>query len=1115
MKYKAFISYKHGDCTKQANVLQRALKKYAKPLFAKPIKIFWDEEYIVPVVDLPVTIKRALDESEYLIYFASKKAAQSSWVQDEIKYWCESLQRKDRLIIVHIKDDIKLNLKYKKLDWEGTNALPKLLKNYVKSIPFYVDLRWAQKDEDFVLSNAEFKKIVRNITARLRNITPNEMDGEEVKIYRRNRRVRNSATLLLIILTILASGFAWYAIKKQEEAEIAKVNEENEKIRALKSEQRAIAQTKEAQKQKKEAVEQKKIAETRQKEIEKKKKELQIQLEETNHNLGLFFLSKAKSALQEKDFNKLRLYSMYALRNLKKNSSKEINTVHNYLLKRDYPLISSVFCPGNRHGCANYVCFSPDGRILASESDKHIKLWDIETGKELASFKAHSGNPKKAYSGAIAMVIFSPDGKKLASCGTFEDSTIKIWNLETKKQIMTLRNTKNKKNSYKDSVFCIDFSPDGKRLASGNFDKTIDLWSIETGEKIVTLTGHSKGVLMIAFSPNGELIASGSSDGLTKVWDIKKNREVLNLTGHSGEIHDVKFSPDGKILASASKDNTIKLWDIKKGKEISTLIGHSRAVIRIAFSPDGELLASGSMDCTIRLWDIATAKTWAVIHGHSEFVSGVCFSPDGKILASGSADETRKLWDIRNSEEFVGINEEFAPVQIEYSMDGRILAMGIGKNNTLRVRDIETGRDLATFKMPDDADNLRSLNFSPLGKIVVIGTENKTISLWHIDSGKLFLTIKGFLRNFRCFDISPDGKRLVSISTNYDDYAPRSSSFEEVSISPTGTYRYSYQKGEIQQGWGYSKKQKTNILNLWDTQTGKKVSSLKVVSNEIKYGKFSPDGNKIVTVSEVDSLVKLWNIKTWKEIYTFKGDLKEVKEICFSSNGKRLALAGDDIEVYNTENGKKIFTLDCGSNSIGSLSFSSEGKLPYSNIRLSSNGKILALGTAVNTIKLWNLGKSKKLVPFEKNDQGVLGITLFPDGKKLIANSGKDGILLMDLSFLYEPVPTKKQIEEESYRKYSLTLENLELVPIKRTKLRTLSEKKSIYSQWSKSHPFYWLNKAQKGDSKAMVSLGMLYERDNEFEKAIYWYKKSSDKGNSRGEKNLQLLKKWLNINKM
>ncbi|BAY94350.1 WD-40 repeat protein [Microchaete diplosiphon NIES-3275] len=152
----------------------------------------------------------------------------------------------------------------------------------------------------------------------------------------------------------------------------------------------------------------------------------------------------------------------------------------------------------------------------------------------------------------------------------------------------------NRLEGHSDYVRSVVFSPDGKTLASASLDKTIKLWNRDTGKEISTLTGHSDSVISVVFSPDGKTIASASGDKTIKLWNRDTGKEISTLTGHSNSVISVVFSPDGKTLASASLDKTIKLWNRDTGKEISTLTGHSDSVISVVFSPDGKTLASAS-----------------------------------------------------------------------------------------------------------------------------------------------------------------------------------------------------------------------------------------------------------------------------------------------------------------------------------------------------------------------------------------------------------------------------------------------------------------------------------------------------------------------------------------
>jgi hypothetical protein len=126
--------------------------------------------------------------------------------------------------------------------------------------------------------------------------------------------------------------------------------------------------------------------------------------------------------------------------------------------------------------------------------------------------------------------------------------------------------------------------------------------------KALTLKGHTGLVSSVAFSRDGKRLASGSYDKTVKVWDAATGQEILTLKGHTGYVKSVAFSPDGKRLASASDDQTVKVWDAATGQEPLILKGHTGGVYSVGFSPDGKRLASGNDDETVKVWDAATGQ---------------------------------------------------------------------------------------------------------------------------------------------------------------------------------------------------------------------------------------------------------------------------------------------------------------------------------------------------------------------------------------------------------------------------------------------------------------------------------------------------------------------------
>ncbi len=97
---------------------------------------------------------------------------------------------------------------------------------------------------------------------------------------------------------------------------------------------------------------------------------------------------------------------------------------------------------------------------------------------------------------------------------------------------------------------------------------------------------HSDGYLLaVAFSPGGKRLLTGSYDRTAKVWDAEKGQQLLALQGHTDRVSSVAWSPDGKRILTGSYDSTAKVWDAENGTEVLALKGHTGLVLSVSWSP--------------------------------------------------------------------------------------------------------------------------------------------------------------------------------------------------------------------------------------------------------------------------------------------------------------------------------------------------------------------------------------------------------------------------------------------------------------------------------------------------------------------------------------------------
>lgn len=181
------------------------------------------------------------------------------------------------------------------------------------------------------------------------------------------------------------------------------------------------------------------------------------------------------------------------------------------------------------------VTFSSDARQIATgDILGNIGVWSV---KDLRSSMMIRPVPDR-----VTALAFTPDGRILATASGWEGRVV-LWDLATGQPVRHLQTT--------DATTWIDFSPDGQRMAASSMaSNEVRIWETRTGHLQAILRGHVMGVLRVQFSPDGKSLATGAFDGKVKLWSLAALQEVLTLSAPEGAIfRSLCFAPDNGALA--------------------------------------------------------------------------------------------------------------------------------------------------------------------------------------------------------------------------------------------------------------------------------------------------------------------------------------------------------------------------------------------------------------------------------------------------------------------------------------------------------------------------------------------------------------------------------------
>lgn len=297
------------------------------------------------------------------------------------------------------------------------------------------------------------------------------------------------------------------------------------------------------------------------------------------------------------------------------------------------------------------VAFSQDGKQAAIGTEAgQVATFDSETGLPLEVLDAHTTPVRSLAFGAAGLLISGGD-----------DQAAKGWSLNAPWKLVGVLGPKKETpddlaNSLLVSrVLSLDFSPDGKLLASGGGDPSrsgeLVIWDLTSQTAIKNLeSAHSDTVFGLEFSRDGKQILSGAADKFVKIHEIATGKLVRSFEGHTNHVLDVTWRSNMKQVASAGADNAIKVWSVETGEQQRTIPGYAKQVTAIQYMGRGGNFVSCGGDKTVRFHTADNGSNFRNFAGSTDFMFAVAASETENIVAAAGQDGIVRVWNGTNGQ---------------------------------------------------------------------------------------------------------------------------------------------------------------------------------------------------------------------------------------------------------------------------------------------------------------------------------------------------------------------------------------------------------------------------------------------------------------------------------
>lgn len=776
-RYLAFISYRHADNAQQgrqwATWLHQAIETYEVPedlvgtlnqrgeeIPARIYPVFRDEQELPAYADLGSAIVNALDVSQMLVVLCSPRAAQSTYVADEIDYF-KRLGRSDAIMaaIIDGEPNVSWDQGKHQAGWtEQDECFPEpLLYEYDEegqrtqrhAEPIAADFRVLEEGRlvQGWTSPQAYRMHLQHATSLNKSTIT-----ERVAAY--------SEQLDLMVLKIVAGILAIplrVLTQRDKEYQLALERRRSRRLRQWLAGVALLAL----------------IAVIAGVAAFQQRREARQQRDQVLVSQSRFLMDQARQANDQGLFDTALLLGLYALPGQYGGQRPPVTDQHELrrAVARNQKLMQFP-----HDGVVNCVAYSPDGTLAVSGGeDGQAKVWSTQTGEQRDCFSHDKGVVDVAFSpdgqtlatvagGAIRLwsitdgtpvpfdsagyfttVNFSPDGHLLLSRSL--DEAV-VWSLDSGEVLYHL--------AHDNFVQQCRFSPDSRWVVTASFDQTAALWSMEDGSRRQVFH-HQAPVNCADFSPDSTRVVTGAHDLTAVIWSVDSG-EALHVLRHDNAVMAAQFYPDNQTVVTTGNEEGLFFWSSQTGQEMFHTgidMGFAR---QVALGRQGRYVAIRAAGSEVKLLSMAQALTMTLTHGGD--IRDLAFAPDETSLLTASEDGTAALWSLKSREHQFFWRHQAPVNQVVVSDDGRWLASA-SDDNTVRLSSLVTQGKQQVLPLSDRGE---LIVFSPDSSRLLTVANDGSVCLWSVESSEIE----------HCFDnelmvksatFSSDG-RMVAFVTN-------------------------------------------------------------------------------------------------------------------------------------------------------------------------------------------------------------------------------------------------------------------------------------------------------------------------------------------------------------